>query len=185
MVSISAGGIVLEPVVILKNLQNLRELTEYEPHCYFATSANGWMTKAIWIYYTHVFSAQISRYRLSLPEQLQDKDMLLTRDGHKGRISVLAAAIFIRHGIDVLVLPPHSSHLLWMFDVGPAAPPKTAVRGNSRSVSSRYRVHHRVTNFRRCGLLSPKVSSTHSTMAQHETTSSVRFERAAFSRSIR
>jgi hypothetical protein len=41
MVSISGGGIVLEPIVILKNLQNLRELTEYEPHSHFATSANG------------------------------------------------------------------------------------------------------------------------------------------------
>jgi hypothetical protein len=87
------------------------------------------MTKAIWIYYALVFSAQINRYRPNLPEKLRDQDMSLFVDGHKSRISVLAGAIFRLHGIDVLVLPPHSSCIRQMFDVGPAAPIKTAFKG--------------------------------------------------------
>jgi hypothetical protein len=117
MVSISGGGKVLKPIVILKSLQNLRELAEYEDHCFFATSATGWMTKDIWIYYALVFSAQISQYRLTLPPELRDHDMLLVIDGHKTRISVVAAVIFMLNGIDVLTLPAHTSHLLQMLDV--------------------------------------------------------------------
>jgi hypothetical protein len=67
MVSISGGGKVLEPIVILKILQHLRELVEFESECYFVTSANGWMTKDIWVDYAIVFSAQIPQYRLTLP----------------------------------------------------------------------------------------------------------------------
>jgi hypothetical protein len=40
-VSISAGGAVVKPIVILKNLQNLGELIDLEPHCFFAASVNG------------------------------------------------------------------------------------------------------------------------------------------------
>jgi hypothetical protein len=43
VVSISGSGAVLPPIIILKNLQHLRELTTYESHCLFATSANGWI----------------------------------------------------------------------------------------------------------------------------------------------
>jgi hypothetical protein len=64
MISISRGGTVLEPIVSLKNFQHLRELTGYESECHFATSANGWMSMDIWIYYALVSSAQIGRDRL-------------------------------------------------------------------------------------------------------------------------
>jgi hypothetical protein len=128
MVSISGGGKVLEPILILKNLQHLREVAEFESECYFATSANGWMTNDIWVYYVIVFSAQISQYRLTIPPELRDAEMLLIVDGHKTRISVLAAVIFLLARIDVLVLPPHTSHLIQMFDVGRAPSLKVAFK---------------------------------------------------------
>jgi hypothetical protein len=78
--------------------------------------------------------------------------MLLLVDGHKTRIHVLAAAIFVLNSIDVLVPPPHSRHLIQMFDVGVAPALKIAfknelekriktiikapTRGNSRRCAS-------------------------------------------------
>jgi hypothetical protein len=128
MVTISGGGVVLEPLIILKNLQNLRDLADYETDCYFATSTNGWMTKDLWVYYALLFCTQISQYRLRLPEELREATMLLIVDGHKSRISVLAAVIFVLNNIDVLVLPPHTSHLLQMYDVGVAPALKVAFK---------------------------------------------------------
>jgi hypothetical protein len=44
IVSISGGADVLKPIVILKNLQNVGNLSDLEAHCFFATSQNGWIT---------------------------------------------------------------------------------------------------------------------------------------------
>jgi hypothetical protein len=128
MASIYSGGVVLAPIVILKNLQHLRELANRDTHCFFATSTNRWMTKDLWVYYSPILCAQISHYRLLLTLAVRDEDILLIIDGHKSRLSLLAALIFEMNGIDVLVLPPHSSHLLQMFDVGPVSPIKTAFK---------------------------------------------------------
>jgi ectoine hydroxylase-related dioxygenase (phytanoyl-CoA dioxygenase family) len=102
MVSVSGGGVALEPVVIMKSLQHLRELADEEFECYFATSANAEMTKNIWVDSALVFSAQISPSDLSFPKHLHDQDMRLVVDGYKTRISVLVAAICRLNGIDVL-----------------------------------------------------------------------------------
>jgi hypothetical protein len=128
LVSISGGGKVLPPIVILKDLQNLRQLTERESECYFATSLNGWITKDIWVYFAIVFCAQMSEYRLKLPPHLRAAQILLIIDGHKSRISVLAAAIFIVNNIAVLVFPAHTTHLLQMYDVGVAPALKVAFK---------------------------------------------------------
>jgi hypothetical protein len=128
LVSISGGGVVLKPVVILKSLQHLKSLVQFEPHCFFCTSTNGWITKTLWTYYALVFAAQMSEYRLTLPEEIRDEQMLLIVDGHKSRLNYEAAMIFAMSGIDVLVLPAHSSHLLQMFDVAVAAPLKVAFK---------------------------------------------------------
>jgi hypothetical protein len=128
MVTISGDGEFLPPIVILKNLQHLRDLAEYETHCFFATSLNGWMTKDLWVYYALVFCAQMSQYRTTLPKEIREEDMLLIIDGHKTRISLLAAVIFEMFGVEVLVLPAHCTHLLQMFDVAVAAALKVAFK---------------------------------------------------------
>jgi hypothetical protein len=86
------------------------------------------MTKDIWVYHALVFCAQVSKYRLRLPEHLRDATMLLIIDGHKSRISGLAAVIFILNNIDVLTLPADTSHLLQMYDVGVAPALKVAFK---------------------------------------------------------
>jgi hypothetical protein len=128
VVSISGGGAVLSPILFLKNLQHFRELTTYESHCRFPILANGWITKDLWVYFTLVFCAQISLYPLTLPVDFREQDMFLIIDGHKTRLSLLAAVIFELNGIDVLVLPAHSTHLLQLFDVAVASPIKAAFK---------------------------------------------------------
>jgi hypothetical protein len=45
IVSIYGGGDILIPIGFLKNLQVVRNLSDLEPHCFFATSENGCTTK--------------------------------------------------------------------------------------------------------------------------------------------
>jgi hypothetical protein len=54
--------------------------------------------------------------------------MLLIIDGHKTRLSLLAAVFFELNGIDVLMLTAHSPHLLQMFDVAVASPIKAVFK---------------------------------------------------------
>jgi hypothetical protein len=67
LVSMNADGVVLDPVIVLKSLQTLGNLEDLQPHCYFATSTNGWITKGLWTYFALLFGAQISSHRLTLP----------------------------------------------------------------------------------------------------------------------
>jgi hypothetical protein len=58
---------------------------------------------------------------LTLPQEIRDVDVLLTINGHNTRIRLLTAVILEMHGIDVLVLPSYSTHLLQMLHVKIAA----------------------------------------------------------------
>jgi hypothetical protein len=65
---------------------------------------------------------------LTLPPKIRDSDTLLIIDGHKTRLNLTAALIFWLSGIDVLLLPAHSTHFLQMFDMAVAGPLKIAVK---------------------------------------------------------
>jgi hypothetical protein len=45
LVSINADGVVLDLVIVLKNLQTLGNLEDLQSHDYFATATNEWITK--------------------------------------------------------------------------------------------------------------------------------------------
>jgi hypothetical protein len=128
MVLISGSGILLAPIVILTNLQQLRDLAEYETHCFFARPLHGWITKDLWVPDAVPFSAQIRHSLLGLLLELCDQKMLLIIDGRHTRLSLLAVLIFEIHGIDVPVLPVHSPHLLQAFDVNAGSSRKTRFR---------------------------------------------------------
>jgi hypothetical protein len=124
MVTISAAGEVMKPLIILKNLQHLTNLEELTEHCFFATSTSGYITKHLFVYFTLLFVAQMSLYRLTLPQELRTQPILLLLEGHRSRICFEAALIFHLFNIDVLILPPHTSHLIQPFDVAVASPLK-------------------------------------------------------------
>jgi hypothetical protein len=124
-ISISATGQVLKPLIILKSLKKLKTLSIFEDHCFFSTSFSGWITKDLFTYFALIFIVQISQYRMTLPENIREKPILLILDGHTTRLCLEAALIFSIWKIDVVILPSHTSHLVQPFDVAVASPLKT------------------------------------------------------------
>ena len=64
----------------------------------------------------------MSLYRMSLPPHLRIQRALVILDGHLSRECPLALIYLALHGIDILTLPAHTTHVLQMFDVGMASP---------------------------------------------------------------
>ena len=127
-VTVSAGGKVLKPLFILPNKKTLGELEQFEGLAYFASSNSGWINRDLFTYWGLTFLSEISDYRKNLPSHLRDKRMLLLLDGHKSRVNYFIAKLFDIHGIDILVFPGHTSHVLQPFDVGIASSLKSKYR---------------------------------------------------------
>ena len=125
-VTVSASGYVMKPMIILKNKKTMKGLEEVKNLAYFATSPAGWMNKKLFTYWGLIFLAEITTYRLTLPRNLRDQRILLIVDGHKSRANYFVARLFDLYGIDILVFPGHTSHLLQPFDVSIASPLKTS-----------------------------------------------------------
>jgi hypothetical protein len=64
---------------------------------------------------------------------LRGENMLLIIDGYKTCLGLVVALIFQMRCINVLVLSPHLSHLLQMFDVCPAFLIKSPLKTNLTS----------------------------------------------------
>ena len=124
-VTFTAAGHVFDPLIILPDKKTLRTLEEFKGSAFFASSMAGWMTKNIFIFYCILLVCQISHYRLSLPENIRNDRILLIVDGHPSRQNFTAALILYLFNIDLLLIPPHTSHLLQAFDVAVASPLKT------------------------------------------------------------
>lgn len=125
-VTIGADGDVLKPMFILpNNKKNIKELGQFSGRAYFASSESGWINKYLFMYWGLLFLAEISKYRLSLPDDLRNKRILLILDGHRSRANYFLANLFDSYGIDILILPGHTSHLLQPFDVSIASPLKS------------------------------------------------------------
>ena len=123
-VTFSASGFVFDPLIILPNKKTLRTLQEYTGLAYFSSSTAWWMTSQIFIYYSILLICQLSCYRLTLPENLRNERILLLSDGHPSRFNFTSALIFYLFNVDLVLIPPHTSHLLQAFDVAVASPLK-------------------------------------------------------------
>lgn len=124
-VTFTASGVIFDPVIILPNKKTLRKLQQYSGLCYFCGTMAGWQTKNTFIYYCLILICQLAIYRQNLPSQIRDDRILLIVDGHPSRYSFTACLILYLFNIDLVLLPPHTSHLLQAFDVSVAAPLKT------------------------------------------------------------
>ena len=123
--SVSATGRLLPPLMIYKGLTPFDKSREPvgmgtdDWHCY--TSAKGWTNDFIaheWI--TKVFQPS------TIPQDPSQRRLLIM-DGHDSHLRGGYLAYCMRHAIDVMVLPPHSSHLTQPLDVGIFRPLKQAV----------------------------------------------------------
>jgi hypothetical protein len=106
----------------------------------FATNTSGW---------TNNFHGMewIKHFDTSTQHQLQSPDdyRLLLCDGHDSHVSADFVSYCIHHHIDLVLLPPHSSHLLQPLDVGVFAPLKRAMSNQmSRFLRSGIQRMHKV-----------------------------------------
>ena len=121
---ISAIGEKIPPYVIFKG-QNL--MTSWFPQnppngWKFAANATGWTNNFHGMKWIEHFDA-VTRKQLQSPDDYR----LLICDGHDSHISAKFVSFCIHNHIDLILLPPHSSHLLQPLDVGVFQPLKRAI----------------------------------------------------------
>jgi hypothetical protein len=68
--TISAGGAVSKPIIILKELKSLKSLANDASLASFASSFSGWITSDLFLMFAMDFCVQLRVYRLSLPPDL-------------------------------------------------------------------------------------------------------------------
>ena len=129
MFCFNACGYTMQPFIILPNLKTLPPELNYFSGCVdFAVGPNGWMTSNLFAVWALVFCRRMRLYRLSLDENIRNKECFLLLDGHKSRLNGDALELFAANNIRVIVLPSHSSHCTQPFDVGLGGPFKTRLR---------------------------------------------------------
>ena len=129
-VTIGASGIFMKPMIILPNKKTLRGIEEFIHDFHIASSSSGWMNKKLFTFWALCFVAETLVYRLDLPDDLREQRILLIMDGHKSRANFFVAKLFDAFGIDLLILPGHTTHLLQPFDICVASSLKTEYKKN-------------------------------------------------------
>ena len=122
----SAAGYLTKSLNIFLNKATLKKLENHDESYHIASSSTGWMNHDIFFIWCLLFVCEITLYRLSLPESIRYKAILLVVDGHKSRGNYYAAKLLSMFGILLLILPGYMSHVLQAFDIGVASPLKTA-----------------------------------------------------------
>jgi hypothetical protein len=117
--TITGNGTAFPLTIILPCLKTLPdELIQFSEIAYFISSDSGRMNRKTFIIWCHFINYQIFKYREnSLAPHLQKERILLILDGHNSRENFHGISLLQSHGIDVLILPPHSTHILQCFDV--------------------------------------------------------------------
>jgi len=88
----------------------------------FAANASGWTNNLHGMHWIRHFDTQ-TKSLLSSPDEYR----LLLCDGHDSHVSAALVGYTIQHRIILVLLPPHSSHLLQPLDVGIFGPLKIAL----------------------------------------------------------
>lgn len=127
----ASGTKILKPFIILPSLKKFpRDLENFRSHAFFVSSSSGWITKDLFTAFSIYFCHEISLFRI---EKNISEDIWLILDGHRSRINSIAIEYFIKHKINVLILPSHTSHVCQPFDVGLASPLKRRIKDFSQS----------------------------------------------------
>ncbi|KFY29173.1 hypothetical protein V491_00149, partial [Pseudogymnoascus sp. VKM F-3775] len=117
---VDAAGGALPPMVIFK-AQNTNSGWIPEgtpPNWRFSTSNSGWTSNSHGFEWLRMVFEPESRVKS------RDKPRLLIMDGHASHITANMIAFCMENNIDLLILPPHCSHLLQPLDVGVFGPMK-------------------------------------------------------------
>jgi hypothetical protein len=115
--TVSAGGTVSRPMIILKGLKSLKSLVQLTHPASFASSSSGWIGGDLFALFAIDFCAQLSLYRLVLPPEIADESVLLILDGHPCQITTnlsdrrasrifLTCCRFSDYSLSLASLPP-------------------------------------------------------------------------------
>jgi DDE superfamily endonuclease len=121
---ISATGEKIPPFVILKgeNIMTSWIPTNISDGWKFGCTSTGWTNNFYGVVWIKHFDSMTRSNLQSLEEY-----RLLICNGHDSHISADFISYCIQHRIDVILLPPHSSHMLQPLDVAVFGPLKTAI----------------------------------------------------------
>ena len=126
MITVSAKGKIFRTGIILANFSNLpEELNEHVQNFDFYSTKSGWVTKEVFELWAMNLAHEVNSWKQQLPSHLRNRRVLLLVDGHGSRKSSKAISYLQQFGIDVLIFPGHSTHVLQPFDVGLASLLKT------------------------------------------------------------
>ena len=138
MITVSAAGALVPPFFILHGLSKLpQSLQKSTSRCWFGSSLNGWMTRYTFVDWTVNFCNWLSLYRQSLPSADAAKPAMLILDGHLTRLNPAAIDYFRKNNVRVVILPPHSTHILQPFDVLVASSFKSNFKKNMSHLTSK------------------------------------------------
>lgn len=117
---IDAAGGCLNPLIIFKaKYTNTQWIPESAPLGFqYSTSPNGWSSNS------HGFEWMCRVFEPESRRKSGNSPRLLVMDGHSSHITGNLIALCIENNIDILILPPHCSHLLQPLDVGVFGPLK-------------------------------------------------------------
>jgi hypothetical protein len=119
---IGASGVALPPLLIFKaKYTNTVWIPPSTPKKWrFSTSNSGWTSdNHAYEWLTTLFEPETRR--------IDDKRRLLLLDGHGSHLTARFIAFCLDKNIDLVCLPPHTSHLLQPLDVGLFSPLKRAL----------------------------------------------------------
>ncbi|CAG4954999.1 unnamed protein product [Parnassius apollo] len=108
----NAAGQKIAPLIVFKGQYVWKQWTtdkkDYEFELTYASSSKGWMEGTIFVNYLK---------KALFPALGEERPVLIIYDGHSSHVTVDVVQLAIRHGITILKLPPHTSHLLQPLDV--------------------------------------------------------------------
>ena len=90
VLTVTAFGQYLKPMVILSNKKTLRNLENLESRVFLCSTTSGWMNAECFFIYSIHLIREISLYRISLPSNIRDESILLILDGHISRCNFYA-----------------------------------------------------------------------------------------------
>ena len=107
---VSASGYVLPPLIVYPRKKSVPDRLKEGaiPNTFFAHSKSGWINKEIYLEWFKFFLDNIPPTR----------PILLIQDGHASHISIELIELAREHGVHLLCLPAHTTHILQPLDVG-------------------------------------------------------------------
>lgn len=117
---VSAAGVANPPLLIFKakHTDDAWILACTPRDWYFSTSSSGWTSDS----HGYEWLTRILK-PLTRPQDPTTCRLLIT-DGHSSHVTANVIAFCMENAIELLILPPHTSHILQPLDVGVFAPLK-------------------------------------------------------------